>query len=186
MKRKRSHLKAPESLALVIERSGESRFSRQKLPISAETWKRTVGARIADRAKPWGLDRGVLTIHTATSAWAAELSMLAPTILERLRSFSVSVTSLRFRVAPVEPPRDPIHARATRLIPKPRPLDAALAHALTAVDDDALRLAIADAAAAHLAWSDHTSGNPTKRVANAKAAAAPQVAGTKTVRRAPK
>lgn len=151
-RRPRPTLKAPETLEAVIGRAGEDRFARAKPPVGERIWRDAVGLRIAERARPVALERGVLTLRVATSVWANELSLLAPTILERLRAQRVPVTELRFRVGPVEAPPRPPERRTTRAVPTPAPLPIDLARALSGVDDDELRTAIADAASANLAW----------------------------------
>ena len=61
MKRhRREPLAAPESLEVILERAGESRFARVRPPIPAKVWREAVGARIAERARPVSLWNGVL------------------------------------------------------------------------------------------------------------------------------
>ena len=92
---------------------------------------------------------GVLTVHAASSAWAQELTFLAPEILARVQALGISVTELRFVVRPTvgvpAPNKVPV-ARA----PKP-PLPADLEARLAGVSDPELRKAIADAASEWLA-----------------------------------
>ena len=59
-RRRRPVLKTPEPLEGVLARAGEDRFARRRLPIARRVWVECVGARIADRAEPIFLDRGVL------------------------------------------------------------------------------------------------------------------------------
>jgi hypothetical protein len=158
--RRRPNLVAPERLEGVLDRAGEDRFSRSRAPVAERIWRDAVGLRIAERARPVALENGVLTLRVATSVWASELSMLATTILERLRAQRVPVTELRFRVGPIEPPARPVERRTTRKVPPPAPLPEELARALADVGDDELRAIIADAASANLAWRANVSPAP--------------------------
>ncbi len=148
----------PESLDGVIQRAGEDRFALHRDPVSLRVWIEAVGARIADRARPITLERGVLTIRAATSVWASELSLLGDTLLARLRAGGVPVRELRFRVGPIEPPARPPERRTTRRIPPPAPLEGELADAVARVEDDELRAVITAAASANLAWQAHVTG----------------------------
>lgn len=159
-KRPRPKLRAPESIETVIDRAGEDRFARNRPVVGERIWRDAVGLRIAERARPLSLERGVLTLRVTTSVWANELSLLAPTILERLRAQSVPVRELRFRVGPIEPPARPPERRTTRIIPGPAPIPPELEALLANVDDDELRAAIADAASANLSWRAHVETPP--------------------------
>ncbi len=99
---KRRRLEAPEPLEEVLERAGENRFARKQLPIPLAEWRKAVGPRIADRARPVALERGVLVVKVVTSVWANELSMLAPQLIVKLAERGLEVKSLRFRVGPLE------------------------------------------------------------------------------------
>jgi hypothetical protein len=159
-KRPRPKLRAPESIETVIERAGEDRFARNRPVVGERVWRDAVGLRIAERARPLSLERGVLTLLVATSTWASELTFLAPTILERLRAAKVSVNELRFRVGHVEPPARPPERRTSRAVPRPAPIPPDLANALSKVDDLELREAIAGAASANLAWRAYNEPPP--------------------------
>jgi hypothetical protein len=154
-------MKAPETLEAVIERAGEDRFARNRPPVAERIWRDAVGLRIAERARPVSLERGVLTLRVATSVWANELSLLAPTILERLLAARIPVTELRFRVGPIDPPQRPPERRASRAVPPPAPLPPDLQRALADVSDESLREAIAGAASANLAWRARTEAPPS-------------------------
>lgn len=145
----------PEPLESLIERAGESRFALRQPPIPERVWREVVGLRIADRARPVSLDRGVLTLRAASSTWANELSLLAPTIIERLNERHIAVDSIRFRVGAVDPPPRPPERRVSRAVPPPAPLPRDLADQLRRVADDELREAIALAASSNLAWQSN-------------------------------
>src|SRR2546425_1247149 len=101
---RRRRLDSPEPLETVIDRAGENRFAKRQLPVPLAVWRAAVGPRIADRARPIALERGVLVVKVTTSVWANELSMLAPKILEKLAQSlpKLAVKSLRFRVGPLD------------------------------------------------------------------------------------
>jgi len=152
---RRPKLREPEGIEAVLERAGDSRFARKKAPIPLQTWTRAVGLRIADRAKPWTLERGVLTVRVPSSVWASELSMLAASVISRLRDAGVEVAELRFRVAPLEPPQRPPERRISRAVPPPLPLPQDLETSLALVEDPELREALRYSASHSLAWQDY-------------------------------
>jgi hypothetical protein len=153
--RKRPTLRLPEPIEGVIDRAGEDRFAPRKPPIARRVWREAVGPRVASRAEPAELDRGVLTIRVATSVWANELSLLSTTLLARLQELGAPVSTLRFRVGPMQEPPRPVEPRPTRAVPPPAPLPTHLADMIAEVPDDDLRGGIALAARANLAWQTH-------------------------------
>jgi predicted nucleic acid-binding Zn ribbon protein len=170
---KRTRQDAPTPLDVVLDASGEDRFAPYKPPVARRVWRAVVGARIAERAEPALLERGVLVVKVATSVWASELSMLSATIIQRLREEKVDVTELRFRVGPVEPPARPAERRVSRAVPAPAALPKDLGDALRDVPDLELRETIALAARANLAWQEHVK-EPPARSGIDHAAAEPQ------------
>ena len=153
--RKRPTLRLPEPIEGVIDRSGEDRFAPRRPPIARRVWREAVGPRVAARAEPAELDRGVLTIRVATSVWANELSLLSSTLLARLQELGAPITSLRFRVGPIQETPRPVEPRPARAVPAPAPLPTPLADTIAEVPDDDLRGSIALAARANLAWQTH-------------------------------
>jgi predicted nucleic acid-binding Zn ribbon protein len=170
----------PEAIEVTLNRAGESRFARTGAPMSERTWRDAVGSRIADRARPIELERGVLVIRAATNVWASELSLLSEDLLARLRDRGVAVTSLRFRVGAVDPLAHPPDRRQTRAVPAPAPLPAPLEQAIQAVPDEELRQTIADAARANLAWQTHVQPRATTASEEQRAARAPRSAETES------
>ena len=153
--------------------------------ISRDDWEAAVGARIAERAQPVELDRGTLTVRVATSVWASELSLLAAPILVRLTARGVHVHALRCRVGPVTARLPTPARRATRAVPPPRPLPAALERALADVPDDELRATIGAAARANLAWQTYVADvasepGTSARTGGSRAARVPQSAETES------
>lgn len=122
-----------------------------RAPVSPVDWEAAVGSRIARKAQPHRLERGVLTVCVTSSAWANELALLADDILTQLRDRGLVVEQLRFRVGKVRPhgPRR-IHER--KQAPPPNaPLPDGLKDRVAALPDDGLRQALVDAARKTLA-----------------------------------
>ncbi len=97
---RRSRLVAPEQLGAVLLRSTEAR-SPMKVdlpPVAPRDWELAVGTKIAYRARPTRLVRGVLYVRTASATWTQELSLLADKIIASLRARGLDVRSLRFQV----------------------------------------------------------------------------------------
>ncbi len=125
-----------------------------KPPVSERHWDEAVGSRIAQRTRPWRLERGVLHVRVANAAWANELALLADDILAQLQRRGISATALRFSVAPVAPPsRLPTQGRAKQAPPDNAELPPSLVPAVERIEDDELRTAISRAAAKSLALS---------------------------------
>jgi Dna[CI] antecedent, DciA len=118
-------------------------------------WPDAVGETVARNAWPARLGRdGTLHVSTSSSAWAFELSQLAPTVLERLRAALAEEAPSALRFAPgrvPEPPASP-SALATVSPARPTPEECAIGEALAAgIADSDLRELVARAAAASLA-----------------------------------
>jgi hypothetical protein len=160
-KRRRWKLDAPEPIESLIERAGENRFAKQKVAIPVREWRVAVGPRIAERARPMSLERGVLVLRVATAAWANELQMLAPELVARLRVRGFAVDQLRFRVGALDVVERPLERRATRKVPPPVPLAPDLAQEVERIDDEELRNIIGTAARANLAWQAYVGGPGT-------------------------
>ena len=151
---RRPRLDAPEAIGMVIDRSGEDRFASHRAPIAEHAWRRAVGARIADRAKPISLENGILIIKVASSAWAHELSLMKTDLLKPLATHGVK--DIRFRVGAIEPAQRAPEQRKSRAVPKPSPLSGELAASVAAIEDPELRELIALAAGSSIAWQEHT------------------------------
>ncbi|WP_437724385.1 DUF721 domain-containing protein [Sorangium sp. So ce861] len=123
-------------------------------PMPFRDWEAAVGSRIAARARPLKLERGVLHVRAASSTWAQELSMLGDVITAQLRARGLAVQSLRFRVGKVEPVARPPWREEVRPAPKEAPLPSDVRRELGKVADPELRDAIAKAAARNLGWQE--------------------------------
>jgi predicted nucleic acid-binding Zn ribbon protein len=51
-----------------------------------QSWREVVGDAIADEASPVAERAGVVTVSCSSAAWAQELDLLGPAILERLNA----------------------------------------------------------------------------------------------------
>jgi hypothetical protein len=151
--KKRKKRRDVETLGAVLlrDRAFAGVVAQPLSPIPEKSWEIAVGTRIAARAKPHRLERGVLTVVAATSAWASELSLLADPIVAQLRRLGLDVGSLRFRVGVIEAPPPPAR-RPPKLVPHPVPLEPTMNDKLAAVPDADLRAAIERAARTTLAY----------------------------------
>ncbi|WP_438017314.1 DUF721 domain-containing protein [Sorangium sp. So ce315] len=145
-----------ERLGAVIQR-GSSLAAPAEVdtaPMPFRDWEAAVGSRIAARARPLKLERGVLHVRAASSTWAQELSMLGDAITTQLRARGLPVQSLRFRVGKVDPVARPPWREEVRPTPKEAPLPIEVRQELGKVADPELRDAIAKAAARNLGWQE--------------------------------
>ncbi|NLE47279.1 MAG: DUF721 domain-containing protein [Sandaracinaceae bacterium] len=96
--------------------------------------------RIKKNAHPSRIVRDTLYIDVASSAWAHELNMMAPSILAKIRSVDAAlpVRALSFRVGPV-PKRPAPPARIEYKAPKAEISDAALAVQIARIRDERAR-----------------------------------------------
>ncbi|MBM4358863.1 MAG: DUF721 domain-containing protein [Deltaproteobacteria bacterium] len=116
----------------------------ERPPVPFLHWERAVGTRIARRARPHRLERGVLHVKVSSGVWASELQLLSDDILAQLRASGIEVQGLRFSVGKVErlgPPPPP-----PREAPRPLPLPDDIAAKVRTIEDDALRDAVGRAA----------------------------------------
>ena len=159
-------------LGFVIQGDSKLRVpaSIEASPIAFRDWEATVGTRIASRARPIKLERGVLLVRTASSTWAQELALLSDAIITALRGRGVAADSLRFRVGQVDAPDRPPSREEVRISPAPVPLPNAVALQIARVEDAELRTIIARAAAKNLGWQE--DNNAPKRARRAASAAA--------------
>jgi predicted nucleic acid-binding Zn ribbon protein len=68
-----------------------------------EGWSDAVGSPVAEEAEPVAEHDGVVTVACRSAVWAAELTMLSETLLERLNGHLVGgrrVRALRFTTRP--------------------------------------------------------------------------------------
>jgi hypothetical protein len=172
---------ALEPLGFVLRRDTDLRVPAtiETSPIAFRDWEAAVGTRIAARARPIRLERGVLLIRTATATWAQELALLSDTIITQLRGRSAPVDSLRFRVGHVDAPERPPTRDEVRTSPPEVPLPADVKQEVERVADPELREAIARAAAKNLGWQAMNEAQPAPRpLAKGEVEARPPKKGT--------
>jgi hypothetical protein len=156
----------PSVLGDVLAESRKFALERSRTPLDRHSYALAVGRRIADRTELGELRRGELTVYVASPAWAQELSLLAPQMLERLRERGVAVQRLRFRLQNKEREKNPTRTAKVRQVsrkPLPPELDARLAK----VDDEELRRAIADAAGLAFGRAERVAQSRARRAAAA-------------------
>jgi hypothetical protein len=149
-----------------IEQEVRREFSRfgapGGMPELLEAWPEAVGPEIARNGWPARVARD-RTLHVATtsSAWAFELSQLAPEILRRLSERLGEHAPSALRFAPGHVPEPPGSAPDEPLTRPPDPSQedrADAARLATAIRDEELREKVQRAAAASLAQG--RSGRP--------------------------
>ncbi len=158
-----------EPLATLLDRSPHVHAAvRHASGIDPKVWEIAVGSRIAARARPIELRRGVLWVRVATSVWGQELVLLSEPLLAKLAKHGVQALELRTRVGPVEPfERARSRAEPKRVL-APVPLPAELDLVVRRVADEGLRAAIATAIGRHLAV-EHARGEQPARPPRSRA-----------------
>jgi hypothetical protein len=119
-------------------------------------WPSLVGEQIAKNAWPARFARdGTLHVATSSSAWAFELSQLAPQLLGRLQEALGGVAPDAIRFAPGRLPEDaelPAAEERKKKVVEPSPEDVERAFELAArIEDESLREVVAKTAAQSLA-----------------------------------
>lgn len=145
---------APARLSDVLVGTEEIFAQRSGSAIPRAEWTHIVGPRIAGRTRVGRLQRGVLTVKVASSAWSNELSFLKRQLVAKLQRAGHEVTDLRFRVDQIA---DDVvdkrkHPKAHQVVRHPgnTPLPPELIERLKEVEDPNLRAVIAEAARASL------------------------------------
>jgi Dna[CI] antecedent, DciA len=117
-------------------------------------WPVAVGETVARNAWPARFGRdGTLHVATSSSAWAFELTQLAPTVAERLRAAlgADAPAALRFAPGRLPEPSGPSPDEATIGVSPPTAEERELGDALASgIGDSELRRLVARAAAASL------------------------------------
>jgi hypothetical protein len=158
---------AIEPLGNVLGRDPDLRVpsSIEVSPVAFRDWEGAVGTRIAARARPVRLDRGVLLVRTASSTWAQELALLADAILVQLRRRGVAVEALRFRVGPVDAPERPPTRDEQYVSPPEVELPLIVRTEVDRITDPELREIIARAASKNLGWQTTLKATPQSATA---------------------
>jgi predicted nucleic acid-binding Zn ribbon protein len=86
--KRRSGGEDPQPLGAAISRLLAERGWQQQAAVGSAfgRWEQIVGAELAAHARPDGYRDGVLTVAADSSAWAAQLQLLAPTLVRRLNA----------------------------------------------------------------------------------------------------
>ncbi len=145
---------APATLGDVLVGTEEIFAQRSGSAIRRAEWTAIVGSRIASRTRVGKLNRGVLTVKVASSAWSNELSFLKTQLLAKLNRAGHEITDLRFFVDQIaddaqSKKRHPL-AKPAKYDVAPAPLPDELVQRLKDVEDPNLRAVIAEAARASL------------------------------------
>lgn len=155
--RSRVH-RATDLVAKLLGRHGVARELREHRLLSR--WPEIVGERVAARAWPDGLSKGVLWVRVANAAWLHELSFLRDQIIVRANQIVGDppvVRDVQFHQDPARradaddalAPTLRIRRPAPRLRPLPPPATgarlAAIEREAAGIEDDELRSIIVDA-----------------------------------------
>lgn len=121
-------------------------------------WPAAVGPAIAANAWPGRIARdGTLHVATGSSAWAFELTQLCDDVLARLREHlgEACPPAIRFAVGPLPESGATGEEVRDRTVPKPTAEQAEASERIAAaIEDQALREAVARAVAASLAAAE--------------------------------
>lgn len=106
----------PEKLAAILDSVLADALG---LPAAAlqvrltRSWAGVVGPLLGGKTSPGRIRNGVLTIHVPNHAWAQELHLSQPVLLEKIRAFAGddAVREIRFAAAGVYGPPAPRPAR---------------------------------------------------------------------------
>jgi hypothetical protein len=112
-------------------------------------WFEVVPERVREAARPVRFSRGVLVVHTKSSAWASELSMMMPSFLRDIRRKLPGTELVQIRFMPGPLPERSLRKRVTRKAPTPLTLEELpedVGRALATIQDDELRGAVHEAA----------------------------------------
>lgn len=96
--------RSPRSLAGALARIRGQATPQTLLASVQEHWASAAGEEIARQAVPISEQGGVVTVACASSVWAGELEMMAPSLLEKLNGRlpgGPSVAAFRFVTRPV-------------------------------------------------------------------------------------
>jgi predicted nucleic acid-binding Zn ribbon protein len=74
----------PRPLSLALEQLGHDATPQTLLARVQAAWAEAVGPAIADEAQPVSERGGTVTIVCRSAAWASELELLAPQLLDKL------------------------------------------------------------------------------------------------------
>lgn len=93
---------APRSAAHAVRSLADRLAPATGLAAVQRVWADAVGASLAAQARPTGEAQGVVTVTCGSAAWAQELDLMGPAIVERLNAAlgAEVVRSLRCQTVP--------------------------------------------------------------------------------------
>jgi hypothetical protein len=145
----------PESIGDDVQRELRRFGPESGLGEVVAAWPEAVGPAIAANAWPARIARdGTLHIATSSSAWAFELTQLADSVLARLEEHlpDECPSAIRFAVGPLPEAGADSETTSSESVPRPnREAREAGERIAQEIGDEALRKAVARAAAASLA-----------------------------------
>jgi hypothetical protein len=147
-----------ERVAALVARAYPAREPAEIAAMRAFAWwNRAVPAKIVENARPVQIRRGVLTVHTSTSAWANTLQYESEQLLAAIEKHApeARIKKLIFRVGHL--PDLPVIERPERPRPRTVPLvelPEGIARELARIGDDEIRDAVGRAVATGLSVRD--------------------------------
>lgn len=102
LRRRRDRDRGPRPAASAVSALASALAPQTLLADVQRVWPAAVGPGVAEQATPTAAHAGVVTVTCRTSVWAAELDLLAPTLIDGLNAAlgDPLVTALRCQVAP--------------------------------------------------------------------------------------
>jgi len=139
----------PETLERLIERVYPSKEGYVEVR-AHRAFAHAVPENIRRRAMPSRVHRGILHVNAQSTAWAQELQMMAPRILDAMRKAdpTLDLRELRFRVGPVEAERAPAPV-PVEISSAPVEITPDLAAAIASIRDEEVREAFLGALRAY-------------------------------------
>lgn len=94
--------RAPRQLGLAVDQLRDELAPKTVLAEVQRVWEASVGAGIAEQARPTSERSGVVVVSCSASVWAQELDLMGPAIVERLNEMlgAERVTRLRCVATP--------------------------------------------------------------------------------------
>lgn len=102
LRRRRDRDRGPRAAGSAIGRLAGALAPQTLLADVQRVWPSAVGEGVAEQAEPTAAQAGVVTVTCRSSVWAAELDLLAPTLVDQLNAAlgEPLVTALRCQAAP--------------------------------------------------------------------------------------
>jgi predicted nucleic acid-binding Zn ribbon protein len=93
---------APRSASHAVRELADRLAPASGLAAVQRVWQEAVGPALAAQARPTGEAQGVVTVTCSSAAWAHELDLMGPALIERLNGAlgGSAVRSLRCQTVP--------------------------------------------------------------------------------------